>query len=87
MGFYIELEKINETESIAQYRFFNLTSAIEITPDNTGIIEINKMTGEVLEIQHAPNDIHGYIFERAAGALIKTCWQKNIYLDKTCWAS
>ena len=64
MGFYIELEKISETKLSVQYRFFNLTTDIEISADNTGIIEVDKTTEEIVEIQHAPNDKNGFIFER-----------------------
>ncbi len=86
MGFYIELEKISETEVSVQYRFFNLTTDMEISANNTGIIELDKVTEEVIEIQHAPNDKNGLVFERAAKVLAK-CWKENVYPEKTCWAS
>ncbi len=87
MALYVELQKISETEFSAQYRFFDLNTAIEISADNTGVVEIDKTTGEVVEIQHAQSDKSGLAFKLAAGALMKKCWMKKNYLDKLCWAS
>lgn len=79
MAFYVGLIKISENEVSVQYQF-------ETDKNNTGIIEIRKSDGNVKEIQAAPADSEGLIFERAAWAAIRH-WRQGEFPDKTCWAS
>lgn len=79
MAFYIDLEKINETDEFVEYKYFT-------SQDNAGVILLRKSDGNIKEIIPAPLDKHGHIFERAARALMR-CWKDNNYPDKTYWAS
>ena len=79
MAFYIDLVKIKESDTHATYKFY--TSA-----DNVGIVEIRKSDGHVSEIETAPDDNLGRLFERSAWALMRH-WKKGEYPEKTCWAS
>lgn len=79
MAFYIDLEKIEENDETAKYKFY--TSA-----ENVGIIEIIKSNGDVVEIEPAPNDRGKLLFQRSAWALMKH-WRKNEYPKGTYWAS
>jgi hypothetical protein len=79
VAFYIDLHKIKEDDLVARYRFCTSEKVI-------GIIEIRKIDGNVSEIEAAPEDRLGRIFERSAWALMNH-WQKGEYPDQTYWAS
>ncbi len=44
MAFYIDLEKIKETEDYAQYRFYSIKGS-------EGVVQIAKETGSVKELK------------------------------------
>lgn len=79
MACYIEITKIKETDKYVQYQFSN-------SKDNSGVMNIDKQSGDITIVEEAPNDINGLLSERAARALIRH-WRKGDYPDKTCWAS
>lgn len=79
MVFYIDIVKFKKTELLVQYKFYT-------SEENIGIVEIRKSDGNVIEIQPAPNDSLGRLFERTVWALIRP-WKKGEYPEKTCWAS
>jgi hypothetical protein len=79
MAFYIDLDKIEHTKEYVRYKYYD-------SPDNIGIIELNFATERFKEIQPAPNDPNGYMFERAAIKISKH-WSKGELPDRTCWAS
>jgi hypothetical protein len=83
VAFYISLEKIEEDDTRAQYRFYITENITEMT---AGVIEIRKSDGHVFEIQPVAVDNFGRIFERAAWALMRH-WREGEYPEKTCWAS
>ena len=79
MAFYIDIVKIKEDDTHAEYEF-------STSENNVGIIVIRKSDGHVSEVVPAPDDNLGRIFERAAWALMRH-WKKGEYPEKTCWAS
>jgi len=56
MAFYIDLVKIMENNTHARYKFFT-------SEKNAGIFEIRKSDGHASEIEAAPDDNLGRIFE------------------------
>lgn len=79
MAFYIDLEKIKHNDKSIRYKFYD-------KPDNVGIIELNFVEDKFKEIQPAPNDSNGLLFERAAMKIAKH-WKSGEFPDKTYWAS
>ena len=79
MALYIDLDKIEHTQKYVRYKYYN-------SPENVGIIELNFTTEKFNEIQAAPNDPKGILFDRAAMKIVKH-WKEGNFPDKTCWAS
>lgn len=79
MAFYIGLDKIEHAHEYVKYKYYD-------SVNNVGIIEFNFVSDKFREIQAAPNDLNGYMFERAAMKIIKH-WKSGEFPDKTCWAS
>lgn len=80
MAFYIELEKIEHTNEYVRYKFYT-------EPDNVGIVEYNFVADLCVEVQHAPSDLSGCLYERAALKIVKHWYYDKEFPDKTCWAS
>ena len=79
LAFYIDLDKIEQTETYVRYIYYN-------RPDNAGILELNFIAGNFTEIEVAPDDPNGYLLERAAMKISKH-WKKGELPEKTFWAS
>lgn len=58
MGFYVRIEKVFESESSAKYSFKN-----EI--GECGLLELNKMSNEVILLNSMPGDGGMHYFRRA----------------------
>jgi hypothetical protein len=79
MAFYIKLQKSFEDNNIAKYDF-------GATVDESGVLEIDKLSGEVRLISPHPNDSNNMFFNRA-GAKIRKEWKEGSFPDTTEWAS
>lgn len=79
MAFYIMIEKFEENDVKAKYRFWSVE-------DDRGEFEIDKQSGEV-ELLIAPKgDEQRQLFNRAAVKIIRA-WKQGHFPDKTDWAS
>jgi hypothetical protein len=81
MAFYIAIKKVEETASAAVYEFSS-------NPDEgkSGLLKIDKTSGEIHEIQENPEDLNKRLYVRAARKIFLH-HQKGEYPQKTCWAS
>lgn len=79
MAFYIELEKVEQTEKYVRYKYY--TSAT-----NIGILELDFEKENIVEVSPAPDDKNGLLFQRASMRIFKH-WKNDEYPSKTCWAS
>jgi hypothetical protein len=64
MAFYLDMDKIEHTETYVRYKYYN-------RPDNVGIVEFDFVTEKFTEIEAAPDDPNGHMFERAAMKIAK----------------
>ncbi|WP_269507030.1 hypothetical protein [Burkholderia sp. IMCC1007] len=78
MAFYVKIEKIDETELIAKYRFGD-------AGEKYGEFEIDKKTGEVHLLAGLDGD-RGHIFNRAAVKIMRE-WKLGRLPSMTEWAS
>jgi len=81
MGLFIGITKISENGDSAQYEFGPAES-----PENRGVLRIDKATGEVLLVQDLPNDSGNRMYHRAARK-VTVAWKQGDYPDRMCWAS
>jgi len=79
MAIYIEIEKLKERNDSVQYRF-------GLIDKSSGILSINKNSGEISLLEPLPNENGDNHFARAAYK-IKTHWKDGNLPDRTCWAS
>jgi hypothetical protein len=81
MAFYIAIKKVEETASTAVYEF-------SCNPDDgkTGLLKIDKRSGEIQEVQANPEDLNKRLYVRAVRKVFLH-HQKCEYPQKTCWAS
>ncbi len=79
MAIYIEIEKLKERENTVQYKFSLLNEC-------SGILSINKDSGDVTLIEPLPNK-HGENHFARAAYKVKKHWKEGNLPDKTCWAS
>lgn len=79
MAFYIEIKKVKDNSDYAEYTFW---------ADNSrpGKLKLDKATGEVHAIEHAPGDEPKALFSRAAHK-VKKHWSAGELPETTCWAS
>lgn len=78
MAFYINIKKLGETESCADYSFSDEAGE--------GRLRIDKQTGEVQELAGAPGDSSGRRFQRAAMKVVQH-WKAGELPEATSWAS
>ncbi|MDO3529400.1 hypothetical protein [Ralstonia pseudosolanacearum] len=79
MAFYIKIEKYEETEFSAKYKFWCVDG-------NFCELEINKQSGEVRLLMQVSGDQQRHIFNRAAAKVIRE-WRQGRLPDMTEWAS
>ena len=82
MAIYLKISKVYEDQTCVRYEF---DSGIENCFD-TGVIELNKKSGNCSIISEMPGDIDNELAGYAYRAILKH-WQKGEFPDKTCWAS
>ena len=96
MAIYVELIKTDIIEPDFVYYIYQFSIVVETYRNNagklrnkikqvTGVIKINKQTGEIDVVELAEGDKGSHV-QRAAAAL-KKHWKKGEFPDKTCWAS
>lgn len=96
MAFYIELNKIHNNDDNFVYYSYEYSIITENAKNKagklrgksklvSGMLKINKTTGEVNVVENAEGD-SGMYSQRATLTLIKH-WKKGEYPDRTCWAS
>jgi hypothetical protein len=79
MAFYVKLQKSFEDKDVAKYNFGG-------TDDFFGVLEIDKLSGEVTLISPLSSDSNNMFFNRA-GAKIRKEWKEGNFPDTTEWAS
>ena len=79
MAFYIEIEKISDDGSKAEYRFRGDHGSV-------GRFEIDKSSGDVQLLEEMEGDSSGASFKRAS-MKIKKSWMKGDLPDFAEWAS
>ncbi|MEH2081466.1 MAG: hypothetical protein V7K89_16140 [Nostoc sp.] len=79
MAFYVLILKEKEDETGVTYRF----GADE---DRLGSLWIDKLSGEIKELQETPVQNSQAFFQRAAVKVWQN-WKKGAFLEKTSWAS
>jgi hypothetical protein len=79
MAFYIKIEKTNEENDKATYRF---------TGDggNSGLFEIDKESGEFSLLEPMPGDEDQNVYRRASIKILRE-WREGNLPDMTEWAS
>ena len=78
MAFYIEMDKLADTEEYVEYSFGRRT--------DIGILRLNKVRGTLTVLSECPLDQAGEWSQRAAMKLARL-WKDGVYPDKTQWAS
>ncbi|RIJ86893.1 hypothetical protein RSP822_07940 [Ralstonia solanacearum] len=78
-GFLYKIEKYEETEFAAKYKFWSVDG-------NCGEFEINKQSGEVHILAQVSGDQPGHLFNRATVKVIRE-WRQGRLPDMTEWAS
>ncbi|QMS87944.1 hypothetical protein HUN01_10210 [Nostoc edaphicum CCNP1411] len=79
MAFYVLILKEKEDEIGVTYRF----GAHE---DRLGSLWIDKLSGEIKELQETPEQNSQAFFQRAAVKVWQN-WKKGAFPEKTSWAS
>lgn len=79
VGFSVHMDKVLETELVVQYSFGPPTM-------KDGLIQIDKKTGAVTELQPSSANGNKHLFVRAA-AKIHMHWGDGLFPDQTEWAS
>lgn len=78
MAFYIEMDKIADTEEYVEYSFGRGA--------NVGVLRLNKVRGTLLVLSECPLDKNGGWSQRACMKLARL-WKEGVYPEKTEWAS
>lgn len=78
MAFYIEMDKVIETEEYVEYTFGR---NVEV-----GIIRLDKVSTVIKVLKACPLDKNGAWSERAAMKLARH-WKNGSFPEKTEWAS
>jgi hypothetical protein len=78
MAFYIEMDKVTDTDEFVEYTFGR--------DKEVGLIRLNKKDQTVSVIQEYPLDSSGKWSQRAAVKLVRL-WRDKSLPDKTQWAS
>ncbi|NWL75487.1 hypothetical protein DM872_01270 [Pseudomonas taiwanensis] len=78
MAFYIEINKVAETEEYVEYSFGQLV--------DVGMLRLDKVRGTVTILSECPLDQHGHWSLRATVKLTRH-WKEGILPEKTEWAS
>lgn len=79
MAFYILLLKESEDDNKVVYRFGP-------NEEELGRLQLDKLTGEVKEIEPAPTDNSSALFPRAATKIYQH-WKEENFPHQSCWAS
>jgi hypothetical protein len=79
MALFIEIRKIQENDSSAEFAFG--TSA-----DREGRFSFQKTNGEAVLLRECPGDEARRLFARAAHK-VKEHWKGGALPEQTCWAS
>lgn len=79
MAFYIEIEKIEQTKFFVRYKYYT-------SPENVGVLELDLKKEKIIEIDAAPEDKNGLLFQRASMQIFKH-WKNGEFPEKTYWAS
>ena len=78
MAFYIEMDKIADTEDYVDYSFGRGT--------DVGVLRLNKVRGTLTVLAACPLDQDGEWMQRASMKLARL-WKESVYPEKTQWAS
>lgn len=78
MAFYIEMNKLSDSDDHVDYSFGR--------DSNTGIIRLDKISESIVILKECPLDTTGKWSERAAMKLARL-WSSGELPDKTQWAS
>ncbi|MGX0889705.1 hypothetical protein AB7M22_001713 [Pseudomonas sp. ADAK2 TE3594] len=78
MAFYIEMDKVVETEEYVEYTFGR---NLEV-----GIIRLGKKDETICVLKECPLDVNGEWSKRAAMKLIRF-WKSGDFPEETQWAS
>jgi hypothetical protein len=78
MAFYIEMDKVADTNEYVEYTFGR--------DQEVGLIRLNKNSEAISVIKECPLDTNGKWSQRAAIKLIRL-WRDRELPDKTQWAS
>ncbi|BBP53003.1 hypothetical protein PHLH3_26290 [Pseudomonas sp. St386] len=78
MAFYIEMDKIADTEEFVDYSFGRGM--------DVGVLRLNKVRGTLTVLSACPLDQDGEWSQRASMKLARL-WKEGVYPDKTQWAS
>ena len=78
MAFYIEMDKVVETEEYVEYTFGR---NLEV-----GIIRLGKKDETIHVLKECPLDVNGEWSKRAAMKLIRL-WKSGNFPERTQWAS
>lgn len=78
MAFYIEMDKIVDSEQYVEYSFGR--------EDNIGVISLDKVRGSLTILSECPLDQDGTWSERVGLKLAKL-WTEGVYPENTQWAS
>jgi len=79
MAFYIQISKVEETETDVTYNY-------ESNSPQTGIVQISKGSGNCEILQTIDGEIEDCYAKRACWALMRH-WKEGVLPDKTYWAS
>lgn len=82
MAVYIKIKKIKENDFSVIYEF---DSGIKDCVDK-GAIEINKISGDCIDITPMPGDTNNTLAKYAYRAILRH-WKKGEFPEETCWAS
>jgi hypothetical protein len=79
MAFYVLLLKESENDLKVIYRFGP-------NEEKLGRLQLDKLTGEIKEIEPAPTHNSSALFPRAAAKIYRH-WKEGILPEESCWAS
>ncbi|RUR73946.1 hypothetical protein ACF3DV_25370 [Chlorogloeopsis fritschii PCC 9212] len=79
MAFYVVLLKDSEDDKKVVYYFGS-------SEEKLGRLELDKLSGEVKEIEPAPTNNSSALFVRASAKIYRH-WQQRNFPEKSCWAS
>lgn len=78
MAFYIEMDKVAETEEYVVYTFGR---NLEV-----GLIQLEKNGEAIRVLRECPLDVNG-AWSKRAGVKLARLWKNGSFPDKTQWAS